>query len=64
MPTVRVSEVQRGLYAQIRRVTVFGGYSHFLRAITSLALLVLAEKDNEVNKPVKKSQSPTYRDGV
>jgi hypothetical protein len=55
MPLVRVSEVQRGLDAQIRRVTVFDGHSHFLRAITSLAVLVPAEKEN-VNKPIETSR--------
>jgi hypothetical protein len=55
MPRVRVSEVQRGLDAQICRVTVFDGHSHFLRAITSLAVLVPAEEEN-VNKPVETSQ--------
>jgi hypothetical protein len=55
MPLVWVSEVQRGLDAQIRRVTVFDGHSHFLRAITSLAVLVPAEEEN-VNKPVETSQ--------
>jgi hypothetical protein len=55
MPLVWVSEVQRGLGAQIRRVTVFDGHLRFLRAITSLAVLVPAEEEN-VNKPVETSQ--------
>jgi hypothetical protein len=55
MPLVRVSEVQRGLDAQICRVTVFDGHSHFLRAITSLAVLVPAEKEN-VNEPIETSR--------
>jgi hypothetical protein len=55
MPLFPVSEVQRGLDAQIRRVTVFDGHSHFLRAINSLAVLVPAEEKN-VNKPVETSR--------
>jgi hypothetical protein len=53
MPLVRVMQVQRGLDGQIRRVTVFDGATHFLRAITSLAVLVPAEEEND-NKPNSK----------
>jgi hypothetical protein len=50
---VRVTQVERGLDAKIRRVTVFDGFTHFPRAITSLAVLVPAEdtEDEDVNKP-------------
>jgi hypothetical protein len=53
MPLVRVMQVQRGLDGQICRVTVFDGATHFLRAITSLAVLVPAEEEN-YNKPDSK----------
>jgi hypothetical protein len=53
MPLVRLMQVQRGLDRQIRRVTVFDGATHFLRAITSLAVLVPAEEEND-NKPNSK----------
>jgi hypothetical protein len=45
-PLVRVTKVERGLYTKIRRVTVFDGFTHFPRAITSLAVLVPAD-DNK-----------------
>jgi hypothetical protein len=53
LPLVRVTKVDRGLDAKIRRVTVFDGFTHFPRAITSLAVLVPADdsKDENVNKP-------------
>jgi hypothetical protein len=52
-PLVRVTKVERGLDAKIRRVTVFDGFTHFPRAITSLAVLVRADntEDVDVNKP-------------
>jgi hypothetical protein len=49
---VRVTKVERGLDAKIRRVTAFDGFTHFPRAITSLAVLVPADdtEDKNVNK--------------
>jgi hypothetical protein len=53
LPLVRVTKVERGLDAKIRRVTVFDRFTHFPRAITSLAVLVPADdtEDKDVNKP-------------
>lgn len=44
LPLVRITAVQKGLDERIRRVTVFDGHSHLLRAITSLAVLVHEEE--------------------
>jgi hypothetical protein len=60
MPLVRIVGVQKGLDDKIRRVTVFDGHSEFLRAITSLAVLVPAEEEeNDQNKPKSKIASPS-----
>jgi hypothetical protein len=50
MPLVRDMLVQQGLDGHICRVTVFDGATHFLRAITSLAVLVPVGEEND-NKP-------------
>jgi hypothetical protein len=58
MPLVRIVGIQKGLDDKIRRVTVFDGHSEFLQAITSLALLVPAEEEeNDQNKPNAKIAS-------
>jgi hypothetical protein len=49
LPLVRITEVQRGIDAKIRRVTVFDGFTHFGRAITSLAVLVPADAEDDDN---------------
>jgi hypothetical protein len=55
IPLVRIVQVQKGLDDKIRRVTVFDGHLEFLRAITSLAVLVPAkEEENDQNKPKTK----------
>jgi hypothetical protein len=46
---VRITEVQRGINTKIWRVTVFDGFTHFGRAITSLAVLVPADAEDYVN---------------
>jgi hypothetical protein len=49
LPLVRITEVQRGINAKIWRVPVFDGYTHFGRAITSLAVLVPADAGDDKN---------------
>jgi hypothetical protein len=49
LPLVQITQVQRGLDDKIRKVTVFDGFTHFQRAITSLAVLVPAEKEGGQN---------------
>jgi hypothetical protein len=62
LPLVRVTKVERGLDAKIRRVTVFDGFTHFPRAITSLAVLVPADdtKEEDVNKPPSTNQAQVH----
>jgi hypothetical protein len=60
LPLVRVTKVERGLDAKIRRVTVFDRFTHFPRAITSLAVLVPA--DNTEDEDV--SQTAQYQPGA
>jgi hypothetical protein len=43
LPLDQITEVQRGIDAKIRRVSVFDGFTHFGRAIMSLAVLVPAD---------------------
>jgi hypothetical protein len=48
---VRITEVHRGIDAKVWRVTVFDGFTHFGRAIMSLAGLVPTyTEDNNNNK--------------
>jgi hypothetical protein len=49
LPLIRITQVQRGLDDKIRKVTVFDGFTHFQRAITSLAVLVPAEEEGGQN---------------
>jgi hypothetical protein len=59
LPLVRVTKPERGLDGKIRQVTVFDGFTHFRRAITSLAVLVPADDtdDEDVNKPPSTNQT-------
>jgi hypothetical protein len=50
-PLVCITNVQRGIDSEVRRVTVFDGFTHFPRAITSLAVLVPADEvENEMDE--------------
>jgi hypothetical protein len=49
LPLVRITEVQRGIDAKIRRVTVFDRFTHFGQAIRSLAVLVPADAEDDDN---------------
>jgi hypothetical protein len=54
LPLVQISHAKTGLDGRVRRVTVFDGAAHFMRAITSLAVLVPAEA-----KEGKQRNAPT-----
>jgi hypothetical protein len=54
LPLVQITHMQTGLDGHVRRVTVFDRAAHFMRAITSLALLVLADA-----KEGKQTNAPT-----
>jgi hypothetical protein len=58
LPLVRITEVQRGVDAKIWRITVFDGFTHFGRAITSLAVLVPADaEDDNSNVPDRRRRT-------
>jgi hypothetical protein len=56
---VRIMDVQKGIDFKIWRVTVFDGFTHFSRAITSLAVLVPADAEEDNNKRSTASSTTT-----